>query len=190
MAFDIVRSSHLEGVVAVGLDSGEVGNPPERFAGAFDMARNLGLRTVAHAGEEGPPEYVTAALDVLGAERIDHGIRSLEDPKLVERLVLDQIPLTVCPLSNVALNVVDSLADHPLPSMLKDGLLVSIHSDDPAYFGGYVADNYHGVATSLGLGPSDLAKLANNSVVSSFLDNARKDDLLLDVEQVLSRHQS
>ena len=181
---------HLEGVIGVGLDSGELGNPPDLFVGAFDMARTLGLRTVAHAGEEGPPEYVTAALDVLGAERIDHGIRSLEDPELVVRLVRDQTPLTVCPLSNVALHVVDSLADHPLPSMIELGLLVSIHSDDPAYFGGYVADNYLGVATSLEFGPTELSTLARNSIVSSFLDDGRKEALLSEVDLVLATHQS
>ena len=169
---------HLEGVIAVGLDSSEIGNPPELFEEAFSIARDLGLRAVAHAGEEGPPSYVTGALDTLGVERIDHGIRSLEDPNLVERLVRDQVPLTVCPFSNVSLRVVDDLRDHPLPRMLGLGLNVSINSDDPAYFGGYVGDNYEGVASALGFGKRELATLAANSIRSSFLDESSKSELL------------
>lgn len=165
---------HLEGVIAVGLDSSEVGRPAHLFVDAYDAARDLGLRAVAHAGEEGPPEYVIGALDDLGAERIDHGIRSLEDPDLVDRLARDRVPLTVCPLSNVALRVVDSLADHPLPEMIDHGLMVSINSDDPAYFGGYVGRNYEGVAESLALDEATLINLAANSIESCFLpDNAK-----------------
>jgi adenosine deaminase len=173
---------HLEGVIAVGLDSSEVGNPPELFAAAYTRARQLGLRAVAHAGEEGPPAYVIGALDVLGAERIDHGIRSLEDAELVERLRRDRVPLTVCPLSNVALRVVDRVADHPLPEMMEADLLVSVNSDDPAYFGGYVAENYFALADDLGLGEQRLARLAANSIVSSFLDEERKQLLLGELE--------
>jgi len=169
---------HLEGVIGVGLDSSEVGNPPERFEAAYARARELGLHTVAHAGEEGPPEYVRAALDVLGAERIEHGVRSLEDESLVSRLVAEQVPLTVCPLSNVALRVVDSLEEHPLPAMMARGLLVSIHSDDPAYFGGYVGENYRQVHEILGIDRSGLVDLARNSIVSSFLDESRKSELI------------
>ena len=169
---------HLDGVIAVGLDSSEVGNPPELFEEAFTMARSLGLRAVAHAGEEGPSSYVTGALDVLGVERIDHGVRSLENPDLVERLVRDQVPLTLCPLSNVALRVVDSLSDHPLPRMLELGLNVSINSDDPAYFGGYVGDNYDRVASDLSLGEEELATIAANSIRSSFLDENAKERLV------------
>lgn len=169
---------HLDRVIAVGLDSSEVGNPPELFAEAFAMARELGLRAVAHAGEEGPAPYVWGALDVLGVERIDHGVRSLEDPDLVERLVRDQVPLTLCPLSNVALRVVDRLSDHPLPRMLELGLNVSINSDDPAYFGGYVGENYDGVGSDLGLSRDQLATIAANSIRSSFLDEEIKGDLL------------
>ena len=180
---------HLEGVIAVGLDSSEVGNPPELFFEAFEMARELGLRAVAHAGEEGPPEYVVGALDALGAERIDHGIRSLEDSELVERLRRDQVPLTVCPLSNLALKVVGRLEDHPIAEMVDLGLLVSVHSDDPPYFGGYVADNYDALAESLGLAAEELANLARNSITSSFLDVERKRELLTEVDSVLSRHQ-
>ncbi len=179
---------HLEGVIAVGLDSSEVGNPPELFADAFRMARELGLRAVAHAGEEGPPEYVVGALDALGAERIDHGVRSLEDPLLVERLRRDQVPLTVCPLSNVALKVVERMEDHPISEMMASELLVSVNSDDPAYFGGYVADNYDALRASLDLRAEDLADLARNSIRSSFMDIERKSELVDEVGVVLSRH--
>lgn len=180
---------HLEGVIAVGLDSSEVGNPPELFEEAYRRARELGLRAVAHAGEEGPPEYVASALEVLGVERIDHGVRSLEDPGLVDRLRRDQIPLTVCPFSNVALKVVDRLEDHPLPVMVEEGLLVSINSDDPAYFGGYVGDNFLGVAEALGFDRSQLADLARNSILSSFLDQDEKDRLLAEISQVSAGNQ-
>jgi adenosine deaminase len=168
---------HLEGVIAVGLDSSEVGNPPERFEGVYAKARELGLRAVAHAGEEGPSAYVRAALDVLGAERIDHGVRSLEDESLVSRLVAGQIPLTVCPLSNLALRVVYTLEDHPLPEMMARGLLVSVNSDDPAYFGGYVGENYRRIHESLGIDRGGLVELAHNSILSSFLDEGRKFEL-------------
>jgi adenosine deaminase len=174
----------LEGVIAVGLDSSEVGYPPELYADAFAHARSLGLRTVAHAGEEGPPQYVSGALDVLGVERIDHGVRSLEDPQLVDRLRRERIPLTVCPLSNVALRVVDRVADHPLPEMMEADLLVSVNSDDPAYFGGYVGENYFALADDLGFGEQRLAILAANSIESSFLDDDRKKELLAEIESV------
>ena len=175
---------HLEGVIAVGLDSSELGYPPELFAAAYAHARDLGLRSVAHAGEEGPPDYVIGALDVLGVERIDHGVRSLEDPDLVDRLRRDQIPLTVCPLSNVALRIVDRVVDHPLPQMMEAGLLVSVNSDDPAYFGGYVGENYAALVDDLGFGEQRLAMLAANSISSSFLDDERKSQLLKEVESV------
>lgn len=180
---------HLEGVVAVGLDSSEVGNPPELFQDAYAMASELGLRAVAHAGEEGPPEYVTAALDALGAERIDHGVRSLEDMDLVARLRRNQTPLTVCPLSNVALHVVERLEDHPLPAMIEAGLLVSVNSDDPAYFGGYVGDNYEALSTHLGFSEAALASLARNSIISSFAEEQRKADLVAELDQLLSTYQ-
>jgi adenosine deaminase len=175
---------HLEGVIAVGLDSSEVGYPPEQFEDAYRIARSFGLRAVAHAGEEGPPSYVWGALDVLGAERIDHGVRSLDDPELVVRLVRDRVPLTVCPLSNVALQVVDRLEAHPLPEMLESGLLVSVNSDDPPYFGGYVGDNFRGLVNGLGFGPDELATLARNSIESSFLSDDRKSDLLAEIDTV------
>jgi adenosine deaminase len=155
-------------VVAVGLDSAEVGHPPSGFAEVFEAARALGFRCVAHAGEEGPPSYVWEALDVLGVERIDHGIRCLEDAALVARLAVDRVPLTVCPLSNVRLRCVDTMAAHPLPRMLEAGLNVTINSDDPAYFGGYVGDNYRAVQQAFNLSAGDLAALAKASIDASF----------------------
>jgi adenosine deaminase len=158
----------LDQIVAIGLDSSEVGHPPEKFARAYKKARSMGLRAVAHAGEEGPPDYIWASLDLLGAERIDHGVRCLDDPDLVRRLAEEQIPLTVCPMSNVRLRVVDRMQDHPLPRMLEAGLKVSINSDDPAYFGGYIADNYRNAATALGLSHQDLKRIADTSLASGF----------------------
>ena len=179
----------LDGVIGVGIDSSERDRPPNLFVEAYDRARALGLRAVAHAGEEGPPEYVRAALDVLGAERIDHGIRSLGDAELVDRLRRERVPLTVCPLSNVALQVVPSLADHPLPAMIEAGLVVSVHSDDPAYFGGYIADNYREAQAALGLEDETVFALARNSIQSSFLDEARKTSMLAELDQVSAGHQ-
>jgi adenosine deaminase len=163
-------------LLGVGLDSSEVGHPATKFTDAYDLARSEGLHLVAHAGEEGPPEYVWQALDVLGVERIDHGVRSMEDPALVERLVADRIPLTVCPLSNLKLKVVDDLADHPLPQMIEAGMLVTINSDDPSYFGGYVGDNYDAIGSALGLDTRQLVELTRNSLVAAFLPD---DDPLL-----------
>jgi adenosine deaminase len=163
---------YLDQIIAVGLDSTEVGNPPENYTQVFARARAMGLRAVAHAGEEGPPEYVWGALDALGAERIDHGVRALEDPDLVRRLVEEQIPLTVCPQSNVKLKVVSDLTEHPLKRMLDLGLNVSINSDDPAYFGAYIADNYRHVAEALGLEAEEITRLARNSTESSFAAKA------------------
>ena len=162
-------------VIGVGLDSAEVGHPPELFERVFARAADEGLHRVAHAGEEGPAGYVTAALDRLGIERVDHGIRSLEDPSLVARLRAEQVPLTVCPLSNVALRGVDRLADHPLKTMLDAGLAVTVNSDDPAYFGGYLHDNVAAVTRALGLTPDERRRLAENSWRASFLPPAERD---------------
>jgi adenosine deaminase len=159
-------------IEAVGLDSSELGYPPAMFARVYAAARDKGLKLTAHAGEEGPPDYVIEALDLLRVERIDHGNRALEDPALVERLVAAQIPMTVCPLSNVKLCVVDDMARHPIDTMLAKGLHVSVNSDDPAYFGGYIADNYRAVAAARGLGKAQLAQLACNSFTGSYLDDA------------------
>ncbi len=159
----------LERIAAVGLDSSELGHPPAKFARVFAAARAKGLKLTAHAGEEGPPAYVHEALDVLGVERIDHGNRALEDPALVARLAAEGMTLTVCPLSNLKLCVVDDLAAHPIDRMLVAGLKVTVNSDDPAYFGGYVADNYRAVAEARGLTRADLVQLAKNSITGCFL---------------------
>lgn len=163
-----------EHFIGVGLDSAEVGYPPSLFREVFEAARAERLRLVAHAGEEGGPEYVWQALDVLGAERIDHGIRAMEDPALVSRLRADRVPLTVCPLSNVALRVVDSLGAHMLPAMLEAGLLVTLNSDDPAYFGGYIDDNLAAVRRYLGLDDGHIATLARNSFDACFAPEEAK----------------
>jgi len=159
---------HRDVIHGVGLDSAEAGYPPSAFREVFAAAEQVGLRKVAHAGEEGPPSYVWEALDVLGVERIDHGIRAVEDDVLLRRLASDQVPLTVCPLSNVRLQCVQSLEQHPLPRLLDAGVQATIHSDDPAYFGGYVADNYLAVHHALGLDLADLKALAENSLTASF----------------------
>lgn len=159
----------LDRIAAVGLDSSEVGHPPAKFARVFAAARAKGLRLTAHAGEEGPPEYVHEALDLLAVDRIDHGNRALEDDALVARLAGEGMTLTVCPLSNLKLCVVGDLADHPLGRMLAMGMNATVNSDDPAYFGGYVADNYRAVAAARGLSQADLVQLARNSFTGSFL---------------------
>lgn len=158
-----------ERIIAVGLDSSEVGNPPSKFAAVFARARAEGFLAVAHAGEEGPPSYIREALDVLHVKRIDHGVRCLEDPALVEELVARQIPLTVCPLSNVKLRVFPSMKEHNLRKLLQHGLRVTINSDDPAYFGGYIVDNYLAVAEALSLTEDEIRQLARNSFEASFL---------------------
>ncbi len=165
-------------IIAVGLDSAELGNPPSTFARVFERARSEGWKTVAHAGEEGPPAYVWEALDVLKVSRVDHGVRSLEDARLVERLRRDRIPLTVCPLSNVKLRVVKTLAEHPLRRMLDAGLLATVNSDDPAYFGGYAGDNFDAVADALALPDDALKTLARNSFEASFVEPAARAALL------------
>jgi adenosine deaminase len=167
---------------AVGLDSAELGYPPAPFRNVFERARELGWRVVAHAGEEGPPAYVTSALDDLGAERIDHGIRSLEDPELVARLRAERIPLTVCPLSNVKLRVVERVADLPLMEMIEQGLCVTINSDDPAYFGGYIDDNYRALAAAFDLAPEQLAVFARNSFEAAFIGDEQRSRYLARID--------
>ncbi|MGW0478735.1 adenosine deaminase [Nonomuraea sp. NPDC003214] len=154
--------------IGVGLDSAEVGHPPSLFRRVFELAAAEGLHRVAHAGEEGGPDYVWEALDILRVERIDHGIRAMEDPELVARLRDERIPLTVCPLSNVRLRAVPSLRDHILPAMLDEGLVVTVNSDDPAYFGGYVEDNYRALRDELGLTEAQLDRIARDSFAASF----------------------
>ena len=173
--------------IGVGLDSAEVGYPPSLFTEVYARAAAEGLHRVAHAGEEGGPDYVWEALDLLKVERIDHGNRALEDPMLVRRLRDERIPLTVCPLSNVALRTAPSdLAQHPLPAMLAEGLLVSINSDDPAYFGGYVDDNYRAIESALSLDSAQLATLARNSFASTFATDAAKAAWIAEVDAVLA----
>ncbi|WP_309070898.1 adenosine deaminase [Arthrobacter sp.] len=168
-------------IIGIGLDSAEVGHPPSKFTGVFERAHEAGLKCIAHAGEEGPPEYIWEALDVLKVSRIDHGIRCMEDEELVERLAAEQTPLTVCPFSNVRLRAVDTLADHPLPRMLERGLNVSVNSDDPAYFGGYVDDNFAELRPLFGLTDNQLRQLAENSVRSAFVTDARRRELLAEI---------
>ena len=164
----------LDRIAAVGLDSSELGHPPEKFARVFAAAAALGLKRVAHAGEEGPPAYVWEALDVLKIDRLDHGNRSLEDKALTERLAREKMTLTVCPLSNLKLCVVDDMAAHPIDAMLRAGLRATINSDDPAYFGGYVNDNYRAAAKGRSLSRDDLATLARNSFLGAFLPEDEK----------------
>ena len=160
---------HLGRIHGVGLDSSELGHPPGKFARVFAKARALGLHVTAHAGEEGPPEYVYEALDLLKVERIDHGNRALEDPALVRRIAAEGLTLTVCPLSNLRLCVIGEIAQSPVRQMLELGLKVTINSDDPAYFGGYINDNFHAVAQALDLSEAELVRLAENSFTGSFL---------------------
>lgn len=173
-------------IAGVGLDSSEAGHPPEDFEEVYARARAAGLRAVAHAGEEGPPEYVWEALDILEVERIDHGVRSEEDEGLLERLVRDRVPLTMCPLSNVKLRVVDRLEDHNLKRLLNRGVRVTINSDDPAYFGGYIGQNYVETAAALGLTRDEVVAIARNSIEATFLDAAAKAALLAEIDAVAS----
>ncbi len=189
-AMESLRSSlpFRERIVGVGLDSSEVGNPPEKFEAVFEEAREHGLLTVAHAGEEGPPEYIWQALDDLKVSRIDHGVRCVEDPKLVERLREEQIPLTVCPLSNVKLRVFDTIRDHNLKRMLDLGLCVTVNSDDPAYFGGYIGENFRAVQEGLGVTRDDIHRLAKNSFQASFLDVGEKQRLSNELDDYFASH--
>jgi adenosine deaminase len=169
---------YLDQIIAVGLDSSEVGHPPSDFQRVFARAREAGLRAVAHAGEEAPPQYVWEALDLLGAERIDHGVRAEGDAALVSRLAADRIPLTMCPLSNVRLRVFDRIQDHNLKRLLDRGVMVTVNSDDPAYFGGYIGDNYRAAQFGLGLSDAEIRTLARNSIEASFLSTEKKSQLL------------
>lgn len=169
-----LRAKYADLWIGVGLDSGEVGNPPEKFERVFARVRELGLHVVAHAGEEGPPAYVSAALDVLKVERIDHGVRAEEDAALMQYLAQSQIPLTVCPLSNLKLRVVKALGDHNLARLLRAGLCVTVNSDDPAYFGGYMNSNFIAIADALQLSREELVQLARNSFNAAFVPMSQK----------------
>jgi adenosine deaminase len=173
-------------IVGVGLDSSEAGNPPGKFKRVFARARDAGFFLTAHAGEEGPPSYVWEALDVLGCARIDHGVRSVEDQALMGRLARERVALTVCPLSNLRLRVVDDLAHHPLRRMLDKGLMVTVNSDDPAYFGGYVNQNYVAASSALGLGRDEIAAIVRNGINASLMTAPEKDKALAEVDRVLA----
>jgi adenosine deaminase len=172
-AFETLAAAEpwLDRIAGVGLDSSEIGHPPAKFERVFAAAKAKGLKLVAHAGEEGPPAYVHEALDLLHIDRLDHGNRSLEDPTLTTRLAREAMTLTVCPLSNLKLCVVSEMTGHPIERMLAAGLRATINSDDPAYFGGYINDNYRAIAANGVLGPADFARLARNSFLGSFLDD-------------------
>lgn len=179
---------HRDRLLGVGLDSSEVGNPPEKFARVFERARQLDLHLVAHAGEEGPTAYIESALDVLQVERIDHGVRCLEDAELTARLAREQIALTVCPLSNTKLRVFDQMHDHNLAELMAAGLLVTVNSDDPAYFGGYMNDNFDAIFDSLPLDLSHARQLSRNGFVAAFLPPAEKDAFLATVDAYFAQH--
>jgi adenosine deaminase len=178
--------AHRDKIIGVGLDSSETGNPPSKFKHVFGRARDAGFFLSAHAGEEGPASYVWEALDVLGVARIDHGNHSLDDDVLVARLAREQVPLTVCPLSNLRLKVVADLAHHPLRRMMDRGLMVTVNSDDPAYFGGYVNQNYRSVSGALGLGREEIAAIVRNGIKASLMSLLEKDQALAEVDRVLA----
>jgi adenosine deaminase len=177
--------AHQDKIIGIGLDSSEVGHPPSKFKNVFRRAREAGFKLVAHAGEEGPPDYVWEAIDVLGIDRIDHGNRALEDAALVKRLAKDGLALTVCPLSNLRLCGVKDMKHHPLRRMLDAGLKVTINSDDPAYFGGYVNENFASVSVALGLSAAELKEIARNGIAASFMLPEEKQQSLDDFERAV-----
>ena len=179
--------SHKDKIFAVGLDSKEIGNPPKKFQDVFKKARDAGLVAVAHAGEEAPPEYVWQALELLGVSRIDHGYHSLEDPKLIDKLVREQIPLTACPLASVGVAYFESMEKFPIKKMLDLGLLVMLNSDDPAYFGGYVAENYKAVTKAVGLTEENILRLLKNSFKASFLNESEKQRYLAEIDRKMEQ---
>ena len=178
---------YKDSIIAVGLDSAEQGNPPSKFQAVFDRALAEGFLTVAHAGEEGPPEYIWEAINLLEVSRIDHGVRSMEDPDLLDYLTDKQIPLTVCPLSNVKLKVFDSMAKHNLKQLLNLGICATVNSDDPAYFGGYITENYQAAHSALNLSKQELYQLAKNSFQASFLSLETKEELMTELEDYYQR---
>ena len=189
-AFETLRQAEpfLDRIAGVGLDSSEKGHPPTKFQRVFERARDLGLKIVAHAGEEGPPEYVWEALDALGVHRIDHGNRALEDEALVARIVAEQIPLTVCPQSNLRLAVVKDMADHPIRKMLALGIKATVNSDDPAYFGGYVNDNFNALVDALDLPEDEIITLVRNSFEAAFLPEEIKQQHLARLDAAVEKH--
>ncbi len=182
-ALDTLQAAEpfLAKIIGVGLDSSEMGNPPSKFVNVFAKAKDLGLKLVAHAGEEGPAEYVWQTLNLLKVDRIDHGNAAMDDDNLVKHLIKQQIALTVCPLSNTKLCVVDDMANHPLPQMLEAGLCVTLNSDDPAYFGGYMNENFNAVAANLPISRDQLALLSRNSFKAAFISDQRRDQLMFEL---------
>ncbi|WP_312967655.1 adenosine deaminase [Acinetobacter gerneri] len=176
---------YKQDIIGVGLDSSEMGHPPSKFQNAFAKAREEGLLVVAHAGEEGPAEYVWEALDLLHVNRIDHGVRSEEDEQLMQRLIAEKMPLTVCPLSNLKLCVVSDMAEHNIHRMLQQGVKVTVNSDDPAYFGGYMNDNFYAIEKSLDLSQDDLKQLAINSFEASFITDAEKAKWIEEIKAIV-----
>lgn len=170
-------AEHLDKIKAVGLDSSELGHPPEKFSRVFAKARSLGLLTVAHAGEEGPSEYIWTAINDLKVSRIDHGVKAIDDPTLIDFLKQSQMPLTVCPLSNTKLKVFDDMSEHNILTLLSQGICVTVNSDDPSYFGGYMTENFNALAESLQLNEQQAMKLVDNSISASFCDDQRKQQL-------------
>jgi len=189
-AFEILEQAknYLQLIDGVGLDSSELGNPPSKFKNVFAAARDMGLKLVAHAGEEGPAAYVEEALSVLNIDRLDHGNRALESPQLIERLINQQIALTVCPLSNLKLCVVDDLSEHPIKLMLDKGLLATVNSDDPSYFGGYLNENFFAIEDKLNLGKEHIVTLIKNSFIGSFLTAEEKNNYLLEIDNYLKQN--
>jgi len=178
---------HRDVIVGVGLDSAEVGHPPAEFAEVYRRARAAGFVAVAHAGEEGPPEYISDALDMLEVRRIDHGVAAIQDPALQRRLAETRVPLTMCPLSNLELQVTPDLSQHPLKQLLDAGLVATVNSDDPAYFDGYLLQNYMAAQKALGLSHADLVQLARNSITASLLPDERKAELIAEIDLAAAR---
>jgi adenosine deaminase len=189
-AFETLEQAkpYLDRLLGVGLDSSELGHPPSKFESVYEAARKLRLKSFAHAGEEGPPDYVYEALDLLKVDRIDHGNRSLEDAALTDRLAKDKMYLTVCPLSNLKLCVVDSLENHPLKIMLDKGLKATVNSDDPSYFGGYLNDNYIRTADALSLEHDDIITLVRNGFEGAYLSQSRKSALMDELDRAIAEH--
>lgn len=179
-------SPYLQHIDAVGLDSSELGNPPEKFAKVFEKAKALGLKRVAHAGEEGPPSYIVNSLELLDVDRIDHGVRCVEDEQLVKRLISEKIPLTVCPYSNIKLCVFDDMSHHNIVALLRKGLLVTVNSDDPSYFGGHLNENYFALIDSLDATEDDIVQMVKNSFIASFLPENQKQQWIEKINQALT----
>lgn len=190
-AFETLEQAmaHRDKIIGVGLDSSEQGNPPEKFKDVFQRALQAGFLTVAHAGEEGPSENITKTLDLLGVTRIDHGVRCTEDPELMKRLILEQVPLTVCPLSNLKLKVFEEMDAHNIVDLLRKEMCVTINSDDPAYFGGYMTDNFHAVAEAHPMNCEEIAQFTLNAIMASFISDAEKQRLTQLTLDYLARFQ-